>query len=183
VNIKKEFVDKISDIDGPVDRDALHQEWDSTPFDFLDHRLGELSDYWYRAIPDGASMPSRKLVNPSHFKNLLDDILLTELEDPLDIRAENCLFRVVGTNVTYLHGKEMTRKYLSELEMPNRIARALVAYQYVAEKKAPVRIITSKIKFDSEYVRAESLLLPLSENGEFVNMVLSTIIFNKIAQP
>ena len=128
--------------------------------------------YW-RGRAGAKSIPARGDIDPIvDLGRLVQHLFLVDVErHPLRFR-----FRLVGTEVVNHVGKDMTGKYLDELvEYDAQYARVKPDYETTAKTGtatvSPVRFLTKDAK---HYINYERLLLPLSEDGREVNMILGS---------
>ncbi len=126
--------------------------------------------YW-RARAGANSIPARGDIDPIiDLRHLVQHLFLVDVErDPLRFR-----FRLVGTEIVNHVGKDMTGKYLDELvEYDAQYARVKPDYETTVKFRtatiSPVRFLTKDSK---HYINYERLLLPLSEDGREVDMIL-----------
>lgn len=126
--------------------------------------------YW-RARAGAKSIPARGDIDPMiDLGHLVQHMFLVDVEpDPLRFR-----FRLVGTDIVDHVGKDMTGKYLDELvEYDAQYVRVKPDYETSVKLRtatvSPVRFLT---KDGKHYINYERLLLPLSEDGRIVNMIL-----------
>lgn len=125
--------------------------------------------YW-DAKRRGRRMPARADIDPLDMKPWLGEVLLLDvLEGGRDFR-----YRLVGAMIAYRTGYDMTGKLLSEMPGdPAAIANYLADHRRAVETRAPVHARYDYISArDSRPVKFERLLLPLSDDGETVNMLL-----------
>jgi hypothetical protein len=136
----------------------------------------ELKHYW-NAKRQGRQFPRRADIDPAELRSHLGYLFLIDvLPDARDYR-----FRLLGSAMTQRYGRDSTGKTIVE------------AYQSAPEIGAWVlevltAVVTSKLPVVSEgrlsvvgknYVIARALQLPLSEDGETVNMILGEMRFFK----
>ncbi len=126
--------------------------------------------YW-RARAGAKPIPARGDIDPIiDLGHIVQHLFLVDVErDPLRFR-----FRLVGTEVADHVGKDMTGKYLDQLvEFDAQYARVKPDYETTVERRAatvsPVRFLT---KDGRRHINYERLLLPLSDDGRTVNMIL-----------
>lgn len=126
--------------------------------------------YWRKQAGE-ITMPSRGDIDPfTDLRDIIGHLFLVDVEPkPLRFR-----FRLVGTEVVEHVGKDMTGKYLDELvEFDKQYESVMPDYEGVVESHRevtrPVRFMT---KDGERYLNYERLLLPLSEDGKTVNMIL-----------
>jgi hypothetical protein len=137
-------------------------------------RLRRLYDYW-KAKRGDRKMPSRADIDPFDITYVLGDIMLVDVigDAPLRFRI-----RLHGTNLAERAGYELTGKVLDEL--PENEFRRLVRQRWteVATTGEPLHCIRDA-EFDRRPYRYESIILPLSPDGEKVNMELVALIHDE----
>ena len=137
--------------------------------------IRQLFDYWQSKCRDGA-IPRRADIDPSEIPKLMPNLLIVDIEhNPFRVR-----YRLVGTRIVQVTGFEFTGKYLDEMILDDDEGPFLESYQVASESKTPV---LSRIKWHldatttSEY---DACFLPLSDDGETVNMVLSIECYENV---
>ena len=132
----------------------------------IDHpHLARLYNYWddKRA---GRAMPTRNDIDPMEIRSLLPHIALIDVEE----NPQRYRYRLVGTGLITVLGQELTGKYLDQTPMLFR-RFAGNAYGEVLAKKTPTYTVFDTYIPMIRSVRYKRLLLPLSPDGEKVNMV------------
>lgn len=141
--------------------------------------LAFLKDYWDKKR-DGRPMPSRADINPAEMKPHLGWVVLVDvLPDFSDFR-----YRTIGTNVTRYILADATGKTVGEVFTPYGEAAMngnLATYRKCARDKAIVYAHGPAEWMKAEFLDFESLYLPLSDDGETANMVLSAVVFDMAA--
>lgn len=137
------------EIGHPALRD-LHRHWEA--------RRGE------RAMPSRADMDPVELP-----RKLLPNLFLVDVEeDPRRFR-----YRLVGTELTAVMRRELAGLYIDEMPFLFR-KFALPAYAEVMERAGPAYREINAIEALWR-IRYKRLLLPLSEDGRRINMILGAI--------
>lgn len=130
-------------------------------------KLRRLYDYW-NAKRDARDMPSRGDIDPLEMRFAIGNVLLADV-----IEGEPPQFRIRlhGTNLVQHVGYELSGKMLDE--MPQAEFRELTRQSFtkVATTKRPLHAQRNLI-LDDRSRRYETLILPLSSNGERVDMIL-----------
>jgi hypothetical protein len=153
---------------GPIERDAAPE----TPF--TDPRLEQAYLYW-REKAAGRTMPSRNDIDPVDIPKLLPDVMLVERLDNGRYR-----YRLIGTENQTAHGLNATGRYLDEvLPGPDYSAHVLALYDECVTAR---RALYSECLFFSpsrpEPERhTKVLFMPLSPDGDTVNMILVIQVF------
>lgn len=126
--------------------------------------------YW-RSKAGANSIPARGDIDPIiDLGHIVQHLFLVDVEgDPVRFR-----FRLVGTDIVEHVGKDMTGKYLDELvEYEPQYARVKPDYETTVKfRKATVSSVRFLTKDGKHYINYERLLLPLSDDGHTVNMIL-----------
>jgi hypothetical protein len=144
----------------------------------LDHpTLAFLRDYWERKR-GGRSMPSRADIKPSELKDHLGWIIMVDvLPDAADFR-----YRLIGTLVTQYFGGDATGKTVSEAWAPQGeegVQGTLAIFRYIVEKKVVLRAHGDTDWNTIGLENFDCLYLPLSDDGETVNVVLHAFVFDE----
>lgn len=136
--------------------------------------IREVYEYWDRKR-GSRSMPSRSDLDPIEIPALLPHILLVDVTPP-DSRLK---FRLAGTNVVEKFGEDYTGKFMDEVYFGDVQEKILFEYNYVAAEK---RVIVCDHKFRrlTDYTYdIERIIMPLSDNGEDVNMLFALLAFEQ----
>lgn len=138
-------------------------------------RLRELHAYWddRRA---GKPMPSRADIDPLDIPRLLPHLILVDVAPGTKrLRA-----RLVGTKVVEMYGRDYTGEYFDEIDFGHR--RAAIEHDYVTclETRQPYVSEHSFWTTGGALFRSERLILPLSDDGTAVSMLLSALDFSPV---
>jgi hypothetical protein len=143
-----------------------------------DPRLQDAYDYWLRKCA-GRALPSRRDLDPLDIPKLLPHVLLVEVHDGGRYR-----YRVVGTENVTEHGIDATGRYADEvIPGPEYKAHVLQLYAKCVRERRPVyseSLFLSPIGLQTER-HLKVLFLPLSADGNAVNMVLVVQLFFYVA--
>lgn len=148
------------------------------PFDLAavtDPRLRRLHDYWRTRAGDRL-MPARRDIDPIDMKEWLGNLVLVEFFGG----AARSRVRLEGTNITQFYG---ATRLGSSLEMlSGREERELLLAQYgaVLASREPAFYRAKFTTSEERYVHQVKLLLPLSNDGLQVNMILGGIYFMRV---
>jgi hypothetical protein len=139
-------------------------------------RFKEAFAYWQSKLA-GRLMPSRRDIDPVEIPRLLPYVMLVDvLRDPLDFR-----YRLIGTEVRdILHGDYTGKRYS---EVPGKGAGSVVwsHYETVVVRKQPFLCTPPYVGPDRKLQRCDNLLLPLSDDGDTVNMVFNVMTIERDA--
>lgn len=136
-----------------------------------DERLQRLYVYWQEKR-GSRRMPSREDIDPVDLTFCLGYLCLIDVEpgNPLRFR-----FRVDGSNCVSISGIEMTGRYVDEIPLTEYSKVTEIAYRQICVTKAPHYYIDDEI-WDNRQYRIEGILLPLSNDGETVNMLIDVVL-------
>jgi hypothetical protein len=142
----------------------------------LDADLTFALDYWFQKR-SGRLAPTRADIDPVDIAPLLPRVMLVDVStDPVDFR-----FRLAGTGLFRIHGAELTNKRALDLEPPAYGALIHRLYCDALERRAPLvhRLLIECETRRSAYLR---IILPLSEDGETINRLLTVESYADAAQ-
>jgi hypothetical protein len=140
--------------------------------DFRSEALRQLYRYWLSKLDD-RPLPSRADIDPTEIPHLLRYIVLIDVEhEPLRLR-----FRLVGTHITDAVGRDSTGRFFDEVYEGDILTGLLHQYGGTIDAKRPARHFSRAIFAGKDYRHYESAHLPLSEDGDSVNMILVGLQF------
>lgn len=144
----------------------------------LEHpRLKALLAYWEGRRGDRL-MPARPDIRPAEIVPHLPGLILCDLEpEPLRLR-----FRLIGTAVTAMLGRDSTGRYLDDCYPAHVVAAMLPGYRWMLEQRRPFRTYGRVPAPGRTYLQFERLNLPLSQDGSRVDMVLSELVLTAPAE-
>jgi hypothetical protein len=131
-------------------------------------KLAHLLAYWQRQRGERA-MPARADIEPADLKALLANIFMVDVEDaPFRLR-----YRLVGSALVDVLGHDIKGKYLDEMPLLFRTFAA-GAYEEVLKVRGPCY---KEVNGIAAYFRIayKRLLLPLSSDGQNINIILGAI--------
>jgi hypothetical protein len=158
--------------------DRLHRvETQINPVALENETLGFLLAYW-NGKRGARAMPSRGDIKASELKEHLGWVMLVEvLPGITDFR-----YRLMGTLVTQYFFKDSTGKTVKEIyDGYNEAAGKGVSaiFRKCARDKAIVHARGDSGWIGEGYEPFECICLPLSDDGETVNMILHAFVFDK----
>jgi hypothetical protein len=130
--------------------------------------LQELQAYW-RAKKGHRIAPPRSAIEPNEIKALLPNILLIDVVGaPPRFRA-----RLFGSKLIEAYGEEVTGRFGDEVDLDN-VAPELMAFLESAARDCKPQFLRAEFtKQSGRHLKYEQIILPLSEDGKTVNMLLS----------
>ena len=136
----------------------------------MNDTLSSLWAYW-RTKRGERSMPARNDIDPIEIPKLLPHILL------LESSGGRLRYRLVGSAIVDEFELDPTGKFLDNLLPEERFRVASKSYMKVMELSRPIitrSVFTARRK---NSVIVTRLLLPLSDDGKHVNMILAGLWF------
>ncbi len=133
-------------------------------------KLRELYKHWDQ-LRGERQAPPRSSLHPSDMPKLLPYICLVEvLSEPTRFK-----FRLVGTVVVDYYGEEMTGRLLQDLDLNDHSRQIRSDYREAIQSCTPVLEAYHFTKNSGQWLNYERILLPLSEDGITVNMLLTGV--------
>ena len=137
--------------------------------------LQALLDYWSQKRGTRA-MPARADIKPAEIKPLLPDVMIWSAIDPY-------LIRLVGDHIVNFVGTNNTGKPATDGMPPDAAAGMRVVFlQVIAAKTPRFRFGRAFWLPKKDYRFFEAAYLPLSADGETVDMILGGIKFDFISE-
>jgi hypothetical protein len=135
-------------------------------------RLKALYDYW-DGLRGGRAMPARADIDPTRIPELLPHIIMYDVAPDEGYRV-----RLMGEEIVRFVGGNRTGGTVGAI-MPARSAEMMlnILDAVRAERTPKFRIGKAHWLADKDYRDFEACFLPLSADGEAVNIVLSGISF------
>ena len=135
--------------------------------------LKRLHAYWLAKKGDRRA-PSRADIDPIELAPLLPYVVLLDVERaPLRFR-----FRLIGTAVVKGFNHDLTGAYFDEIEHTAEQRDLNQRLATVAAWGAPLCATWDYTGTDGRYVTYERLALPLSSDGETVDMLFGGVVFD-----
>ncbi len=138
-----------------------------------DESLLAIYRYWLDKRGD-RTFPRREDIDPVDLAPYLGNVVLIDVEQkPLRLR-----YRLIGTRITQVMGRDSTGKYYDEI-YPERLLRAIyVSFEWMIDHRRPLRTYGEAFYPDRNFYQYETLNLPLSSDGESIDMVLGGLVFH-----
>lgn len=146
---------------GQLDPQRLQHPTNRRAYAYWDHIRGE------------RLMPSRADIDPAEIPEILSCVFLLDVaEGPLDFR-----YRLIGTKMSASMNRDHTGRWMSEIEHQRPPSRIWSACAWVVETRMPLSSDTPYVGRHHEFKTTEDLIMPLSADGESVNMLFVTADF------
>lgn len=136
--------------------------------------LAELVNIWQQR-KGARAMPSRQDLDPLTMPPaLLPHIFMIDVIAGPPIRYR---WRLLGTHVTASLGRDSTGKYFDEMYATEHFDMLAIPMRWVSEHKRPLRNVGRSSFADKEWIAYESVYVPLSDDGENVNIFYCAGVF------
>ena len=134
--------------------------------------LQPLLAYWKSRAGD-RPLPARADIDPLDIPRLLPFLYLVDVE-PLTggTMPHRFRYRLVGTGIVERNGRDPTGRYLDDFENRPFHETIMADYARCATEKRPVAATRRFMDATGRHWPYQRLVLPLSENGQDVNMLL-----------
>jgi hypothetical protein len=140
-----------------------------------DPRLLGLFQYWLGKCR-GRVMPARRDIDPIEMRPWLGNLLLVDFPpDPMQYRI-----RLDGVNLVQFYSSSREGKGVEAMTSEEERRIVLPQYITVLENRQPAYYETQFVTSEGVVTSQRKLLLPLSEDGQRVNMILGGIYFDRI---
>jgi len=137
--------------------------------DALTHpTLMGLRDYWWR-ISDGRPMPARRDFEPLDITDILPHVVLFDVEG----EPPRFKFRLAGTAATERAGVDPTGRYFNDFPNSEVAIERMVA---CVRNSRPYFVVDAFVWADKPNLYYQTLTLPMSDDGETVNMLVSATV-------
>lgn len=138
--------------------------------------LRDLYAYWNERRA-GRPMPSRADLDPVDIPRLLPTLILFDVEPG----TQRLKARLVGTRIVEMYGNDYTGQYLDEIDFGDR--RKAILHDYMTCYRSRTMYVSEHTFWTTRNIsyRVERLILPLSDDGETVSMLLSGLDFDAVA--
>lgn len=139
---------------------------------FLDEGHQKLFDYW-NDKRQKRKAPARKDIDPLEIHSLLPHIFMFDVyRDPLDFKM-----RLHGTKLAEVMGRDCTGLMFDQIYEGETAEALRIEYTQTAENFEISYSEHSGLWMEKSYVHYRRLLLPLSDDGEVVNILLGCSFF------
>lgn len=136
-------------------------------------KLQRLYEYWSRQRGD-RNWPSRADLDPVEMRFILGNVILVEVlpETPPRYRI-----RLHGTTLTQRVGYDLTGKMLDDMPVPEFRELSRRSFNKVVRTGEPLHVVADRM-VDGRIQHYESVLMPLSNSGTAVDMLLIGLVYD-----
>lgn len=118
-------------------------------------------------------MPRRADIDPIEIPSLLPHVSLISVEHT----PFRLFYRLIGTHITEAVGRDSTGRYFGEVYEGEILTNMVRRFSTVVQSKTPARFMARAIFAGKDYRHYETVHLPLSDDGQTVNMILAGVQF------
>jgi hypothetical protein len=147
-------------------------------FEGLPPDLRALFDYW-RSKRAGRRMPSRGDLDPAEIKTMLPSMILVDVVYDAAGKAD-FVYRLLGTREVDIRGENPTGKRVADAYFGPSLENVLGCYQTVVESREPYLDDEYYVRDGDHFADEANIFLPLSNDGERVNMILVYTAYRRI---
>lgn len=119
-------------------------------------------------------MPSRTDIDPSAIREILPHVFLVDVHE----EARDFRYRLIGTYLEDHWVSRYTGLWLSEIPEQRAPSMIFSALTKAVERRRPSCFNLPYRGRKSIYSQSEDIMLPLSDDGETVNMILACSVFS-----
>jgi hypothetical protein len=136
-------------------------------------KLRRLYEYWSRQRGD-RKWPARADLDPVEMRFVLGNVILAEVlpETPPRYRI-----RLHGTTLSQYVGYDLTGKMLDDMPVPEFRELSRRSFTKVVGTGEPLHIVADRM-VDDRMQHYESILMPLSSDGERIDMLLIGLAYD-----
>jgi hypothetical protein len=135
-------------------------------------RVRAIYRYW-DSKRDGRLMPSRADLDPLDIPRFLSDICLVDVVPD----ERKYVYRLIGTNEAAMRGRDPTGLAVGEGYFGTSKDSVFLNYDGVTRSRAPRLDRDPSHTTDNRFIQHESIFLPLSDDGQCVNMILVFTVY------
>ncbi|MCW0232065.1 MAG: PAS domain-containing protein [Ferrovibrio sp.] len=147
---------------------------------FIHERLRAFVALWQVVIPAEHRIPSRSDMPPELLRDFLPYLVIIDMDES----RQRYRFRLVGTEVVAMNGRDGTGKWLDELYSPVDMQAHHKLHQQVIANGRPVRIHGTLGFVDRSFITLEGAIVPLSRDiPDRVEQFMLCLAYGDLQQP
>lgn len=140
--------------------------------------------YWKENCPS-AGLPDRAAFDPLSLRPYLGNLLIVDVEDAMGAAASarqsdrRFRYRLIGTEVALMSGRDMTGRYFEEVYDPVALAEMRHCFGWVVDHRQPARIFGTFRHANRAFLGFDGMFLPVATGrGGTVTQVIGYIVSN-----
>lgn len=146
--------------------------------DKLPDSIGQLFNYW-RAKRGDRPMPARADIDPAEIKAFLPLSILVDVTYD-DAGEPDFTYRLVGTREVEIRGGDPTGRRVAEAFHGPSLENVVGCYRLVVDNRTPFLDDEYFVREGDNFADEANLFLPLSNDGEKVNMVMVFTAYRRL---
>lgn len=151
-----------------------------TDAEFRQARTRAFVALWQSVIPSGRHIPTRNDLTPHLLRDYLPYLIVIDM----DAGRQRYRFRLVGTEVTAMNGRDATGKWLDELYGPADMAVHHQVHQSLIATGRPVRIHGTLAFVDRSFITMEAAAVPLAvDTPDHIEQFMICLAYGEIQPP
>jgi hypothetical protein len=147
-------------------------------FEGLPADLRALFDYW-RSKRAGRKMPARSDLDPAEIKMHLPSMILVDVLYDVAGKAD-FVYRLLGTHEVDVRGENPVGKRVADAFFGPTLENVLGCYQSVVDRREPYLDDDYYLRDGDYFADEANIFLPLSNDGEHVNMILVYTAYRRV---
>ena len=140
--------------------------------------IREIHRYWADKC-DGRAMPARTDLDPLDIPKLLPNIILIDVVPPDD----RLKVRLIGTWIVHMFDRDYTGEFLDELDFGEAGQEIVQEYSEAVHAAEPICSDHRSRTLAGKFYDIERVILPLSNDGVRVTMLLIALDFTERPAP
>lgn len=122
-----------------------------------------------------AELPSRRDIDPTRLPaNMLPHTLLIDVEEE---PVQRFRWRLIGTRITQVVGRDSTGKWWDELYSDDVFEALATGPRWAISHRRPIRTLGQAPLPDRAFLRSENIDMPLSSDGERIDMLMTISVY------
>jgi hypothetical protein len=135
------------------------------------HKTTETVFHYFNDLRRGRSAPLRHEIDPSELKGVLPDLFIMEKG-----RDDRVRFRLAGTRVCVVLGREMREREYSDIWDPAFRHRMRLAAETVLANRNPLELALTATGDDGSVLSLEMLMLPLLSRIDRCDRIFGSLV-------
>ncbi|HET6156865.1 MAG TPA: PAS domain-containing protein [Dongiaceae bacterium] len=144
------------------------REFDSVLARIRSPRIARVLRYWH-GLRNGRAFPARAEIDPAEIKGALPHLMITGIS----YQPFRVFYRLVGTEIVHWARVDFTNRYADELIFDDQGHDWTDYYRAAVGAGKPAYGITDWMEEGRNPIWVESLICPLSDDGQIINRCLA----------
>lgn len=127
----------------------------------------DLLALWQAGRGDDQVLPLRGAFDPLALRRFLGNLLIVDIEraspqNPATAATTRLRYRLIGTEVAQMSGRDMTKQYFDEIYDPAALGEMRYCFGWVADRHQPARVFGTFRHANRAFLGFEALFLPVA---------------------